>query len=1376
MFDHQRSSDSIDSLIARRLPAWLAAADIDHIQALHKALRAQQECADQLRRIFADLPAIDVFAAALLEKRLHDAGLPNVDVRHMQVLITQTIELPSAAPRLYVPTYTYRFGQSLLHAALHNFHEEETYASHLRQVRLMDERGGELALSFEAFARACRQLDLGGQYQARLKAMLQPKERPGTPPGHASRIIERLLEANWRLQMEIAIRTARLKGDLAQTSYRRLCPVFAATSDIAPVTGVVTPRQLFLLGRRITGVVTLEFRETAQGPVQAIIVWIPQDPHSPVTEYPSWEALYAVMARRLRRPHYRAFFSRFITQRDRPVFDATLARLLKTSGTDADINLDGRHFALQAPLFTHLRALQVATLYDDARLLIVPTGDEDSASRHARLEASIGAGLDLLNLAALFVPLVGEVMLGMAAVQVVNEIYDGYQDWRLGDRQGALDHLFGVAQAVVLGAVTAGVGHAVSGAFKRAPFVDALTPRYLESGDMRLSRSLQQPHYLEGAGDLIRQSGGSLAEESDLTAEALLQITGMQADQLRRLHLENVDIPARLHDAHERFQLHEQFPSMAENAVTSRLASRQATPSPAEALIIRDFPSLSVRQAAEILDQASSAQIDTLLASGRVPLALMERARWQVRDARLDRACMGLHLHSAINHDTQRLALGLIQEAAPWPASVRIEIRNHSPQGLVLASQGPTAAGEVRLIVRSPHGYRFLAQGMADLSEGSLYDALLQSMDEEQKVSMSGSVQTGADLQQWLAEHAGDREQAARMIGLAPVGAGLRPPRRFADGRLGYPLSGRGASHRRALRCGIYQLFPTLSDQQLEAYVLDLIERRIDLWEHYGELRRTLTRLNNALQQWREQGSILHAFRRQRVSTQLRRCWRRKLVGMDGAYELVIDGERVGTLPTLPAGLEYGHVRRLALRNMDLGSIDEVFLGRFNNVVELDLRDNRLTQIPPGLENLTQLRQLHLSRNQIVMTSDGNRRLEALEGLRVLDLSHNPLGQAPELVGLRNLSQLHLRSTAIEVLPEAVQQLTWRGRADLRDNHIRRLRMDLHALNRRLQNIALHDNPLDGRSIAQADQINGVLEAGARGSASFRHRLIDDRVRDIWLGNEATEVFDHRRVVWDTLRTEPGSDDFFRFLADFSNSDDFREHPNHYRIRMWNILEVCEQHEALRLRLFQEAGGQRSCNDRLLLILSQLELSVLIEQATVDVPAGQIESRLLQLERSLFRLDVLDGIASRRIQQMRESGSMLVDDIEVRLYFRVKLRQSLGLPMQPRSMHHESFANLTRSDLRQAEHEVLQAENTEVLIASLAQRTFWDTFVHEHYAERFEALRAPFYQRLEALEEAPGNSNTLLEASGALMKELDAAEQDLIGTLAREAWERWPLQ
>lgn len=77
----------------------------------------------------------------------------------------------------------------------------------------------------------------------------------------------------------------------------------------------------------------------------------------------------------------------------------------------------------------------------------------------------------------------------------------------------------------------------------------------------------------------------------------------------------------------------------------------------------------------------------------------------------------------------------------------------------------------------------------------------------------------------------------------------------------------------------------------------------------------------------------------------------------------------------------------------------------------LDLRNNRLTRLPAGIEQLTELKNLRLGGNQIVLSSEDNLRLSQLVELRRLELNGNPVGLLPPLASFPLLRRLSLRNT-----------------------------------------------------------------------------------------------------------------------------------------------------------------------------------------------------------------------------------------------------------------------------------------------------------------------------------------------------------------------------
>ncbi|MGJ7547773.1 NEL-type E3 ubiquitin ligase domain-containing protein [Pseudomonas alloputida] len=1366
-------SSSVDHLIARQLPHWLTSAEASPLAAYHQALRAQQQAAESLRYLLGRIPDIEMFAAPLLQQALTAAGLTGIDPRRAQVIISDKIRLPSAAEKFYTPTVTYSSRQTLLAAALHNFELDEAQASLFRTAHLVDQAGQRLAMTFEQFVRLCRTLDVGGQYQALLKSVLQPRSGRGQPEQHARAAIAKLFEEGLRTRLRADLYEGRLKGKLDALDLQRLLTLVEERPLAGSARGTLTPRQLYLLGICINGVVTLEWRPVNAERVDEIILWLPGDPQQCLHFYDSWDALYNDLARRLKQVRFRAFLSGFVKAQDKTHFGNSLARLLDASKRDEGMELDGRNLPVAGNVFAHTRTLLVAKLFSDAAFVAVPTDVEDRLSRHKRLQAMFATGLDVLGLAALVVPGLGELMLVVSAAQLLDELYEGYQDWQLGDRQGALDHLFTVAQGLLVAGATAGVLHTL----RRVPFVDALAPKVMTNGNLRLVRNACYPPSEANVLVLLEGlEGDHLSGISSSDAQNLLDVTGYEAEHIRQLHLERVQAPARLVDLRERMVLHEASPTLRGSAFEEALQASRQGASADQTKLVEAFPGLSPRCAQEIIDNSSSAQLDMLRSQGRVPLAMAERARWLVRDSRIDRACLGIRFQGLANADSEQLIFKLIEHKAPWPASSRIELRAGQREGRLLYSSQGEAGSQLQVIIQHEHGYT-LAQAQAGEPAGvgqSLLQVVLQCLDGEQKRKLGGANLSFKQLRTALLKGAAEnREQAAGFIGLPSTGTSIRPPRRFADGRLGYPLSGGGESSRQAIRQGIHQIFPTLSELQLDAY-LDAVRQRGDnLWNHYLMLQRQLAELREALSQWQNSSqSPIDAIRRRRVANTLRRSWRRKLVDGNDEYELTIDGEHVAQLPNMPAGLDYAHVRRLALRNMRLNSLDASFLGLFPNVVDLDLSGNRLASVPQGIEGLTQLRRVNLGNNLIELDAAGSSRLARLTSLDTLILSYNPLNGMPDLSVLPHVRDIRLRSTGQVDIAPIHQNVALRAHIDLRDNRISELRREMRGLRLRLQRMSLHHNPLSEASAEFVDEARSVSPAGARGSATHVHRGLDDGVRDAWVDTSNALLQEQREATWQHLVGEPGSSGLFRFLADFVDTEDFATHPSYFRQRVWRILQACEHNESLREQLFREADGPRSCEDRLLLMLNQMEVGILAHEGIEGGPVALRETRLLRLGRQLHRLDLLDDVANEHVRRMRDEGRRRVDEIEVRLYYRSRLAGALDLPVVPDPMHFASFAQVSMADLSRAELAVLRGSTPVAMLDALVERPYWQRYLRETYAERFETMGAGYHERLEALEQQAraGQEADYDERARALMAQHAAEEAVLMRNLTTEAW------
>lgn len=1369
MADNALPHVSVDALVASALPAWLTSADPDLLSTFHRALELEQLSCEAVKVRLKTLPGLQTFARPLLQEALRAMGLGEVNVDTARVVVHDRLAMPSAAPRLHTPMKVIYSNESLLMAALHNFHESETHPGLHRRAQLQKADGTVLPLSFEAFARLCRQLDLGGRYQQQLHTCLFPKARPPAPADFGQRAVEQIFEERLRAALDVAVRMARLKGQLTDQDYLTLLPLIARKPTVPAVAQMFQAFELFVLGKRVQRCLVIELRAAANGPVHGLISWFSNDPAEPIGRHANWTGLYEHLGMRLRERRYTQYFAGLIAQRERPAFLAQLAQLNKSSTGPTPLALDGRHFAIEGSVFACLRKRLLDAMIDDARVLAVPTGDLTQLERHERIDALKGAGLDALTLAALFVPGLGEVLFVAAAVDVVREVYDGYETWQIGDRQQALAHVFNVAQVVATGALLGAAQPLFGGALERIGLVDGLTPVMAGNRGLRLKKMPASAHYLEHPGELIRSFGADLEQVSDVDADALVHITGLTPEHLRSLRVHEEPAPARFREAQARHLLYGQGPT-SELLVEQALTHSVGEPGVGVDTLTRDFTGLSVPLAQEIVECATTEQLETLM-SGKVPLPLAERARWAVRESRIDRALLGFEHEQATNLDTLRLALALIDETSPWPVSMRIEVRLGEAQGKLVASHGPVDAQRTEVIVQTSGGYQLQARSIQAVDQG-LLACLLQTLDETQKTAFGGSSVTAVELAENLLHRAAvDRGKTAQSLGMVALGGRFNPPRRLQDGRIGYPLSGRGESSRQALRRGIHRIYPTLTESQMDAYLEQLTERDVNLWDHLSDLEGRLARLRESLASWESQrNGFIDGLRRRRVATQIRRAWRRKTVGSgNDEYVLRIQGEQVGTLPDLPDDIDFNHVRQLSLRNLALINVSDNFLKRFPHLQVLDLRGNQLTQLPTGLSDLEQLRVLRFDDNRIVLRPDSDTALTRLTHLEYISLSGNPIGRIPNLSPLRHLRTISLRNTGLLNIPQR-HQLLWRGLMDIRENQIREVNEHLQMLGEHIQQMSLHDNPLDEAS----QQALATANEGSLAPRTHAQVSIDDELRDSWIGPAKPDIRHRYEGIWNALLDDEGSADLFRFLADFAESDDFHERPPYYRARIWRILELCAESTNVRESVYLQTQGPQTCEDRLLLLLSQLEVRTLIAVHTAGASAGQTERELLRLGRSLYRLDQVDSIAARHIERMRRDPYARVDDIEVYLAYRVNLANRLGLPAQPTYMNYPEFSDVSSRQIRLAGERVLAGESLDVLAAALAQREFWQSFVRSHYRERFEALAAPFHQRLETAERTVGEhgEQVYLQQAAALKAELDAHEQALYHELAVEAYSR----
>ncbi|MBW8125841.1 MULTISPECIES: NEL-type E3 ubiquitin ligase domain-containing protein [Pseudomonas] len=448
------------SLITQTLPDWLRTTSWTRAQALASAQLAiehwhpsatpelkranaqawsTQNTVDQQLQALQDLYA---FAEPLLAKALNTRHGLNDSVKDTYLFLhTESGTLLKGSTSRTV---------SLLDAALQNFASRERFTASSSYITRPDQRGHftikplKQRMSIEQFVALCRELDLGKQYQAHLQPpLLQPA-------------LQASVIASQKAALDAAAHVALAQKAITAASFHVLQRLIMGER------GVMQCYRLQIMDSLLTGILLVAADLDSASRVVPVIAYIPDDPQCPVKEYPSTLAFKQDLSARLREPAYRTFFSRFVDQSQRRLFSSRL---------DQPAHYAAQHIG--GDLWTTRYQQALNKILNDARDLAVSTADADSRARWAWWDNASGLLSEIFNAALLvitpFVPLLGEVMLGYTAYQLLDEVVEGVVDLAEGQALEAAGHLVGVVSDVVqLGAF------GIAGALIPSVFVNQL--------------------------------------------------------------------------------------------------------------------------------------------------------------------------------------------------------------------------------------------------------------------------------------------------------------------------------------------------------------------------------------------------------------------------------------------------------------------------------------------------------------------------------------------------------------------------------------------------------------------------------------------------------------------------------------------------------------------------------------------------------------------------------------------------------------------------------------------------------------------------------------------------------------------------------------
>lgn len=701
--------------------------------------------------------------------------------------------------------------------------------------------------------------------------------------------------------------------------------------------------------------------------------------------------------------------------------------------------------------------------------------------------------------------------------------------------------------------------------------------------------------------------------------------------------------------------------------------------------------------------------------------------------------------------------------------------------------------------------------------EGSLFSAMLRALPQQTRQAI-GLADADIDARvlkgrvfKWLKQQP---TWAARTLGQWLPDGASRMPMRLVDGRIGYPLSGRGAGFSEApseveqqLLQAMTQLYPESPD--LPAQVRDMARRPRPLADLLATTRQRIEawqQLYCSLLAWVEADDMSVLINenerpaRRTVAMAIERAWRYShSAAPRGPRSLTLEHITLPQLPALPDF--YADIRRMDLNHItaDLQGANAL-LEHFPSLTHLNLRASFLA-IPDILPRLERLEHLSLERMPWTIDQAVMDVLMDIPDLDSLSLASSPLAQFTDTGRLR-LSTLWINNTGLTQWPQWAHSLGL-NELDISDNHIVEIPDEVienpHDPDRHLV-IYAYNNPLDHQS----------LENYWRNDTGFGHRYrldydfpedirelpvegmvegsdsesSDDDDTDpahpstsgarapaasveLWIRPDEPALNDRLRAAWAQVEQAGDAPHLLVLLQRLRQAADFRLFHAELACDVLTVLESVATDAALRGqveviandRLF---GADQTCQDGARLIFSDIQVLVYSEQALRGVAQAQRTSVMLGVIRQLFRLNEVQAIADAEILR-RQGLGMNVDAAEVRMAYRIGLADELALPGQPHRMVWERLAAVDQGALLDARRRVLEAEQGPPFLEFAVADRQWNARLRAEHGPGMELATAVVQTRMAAFEDHPPEDPDEYHRQGqALIAQREADEHTML--------------
>ncbi|MBF8758000.1 dermonecrotic toxin domain-containing protein [Pseudomonas guariconensis] len=470
--------------------AWYAKASAEDRQALNAAIDLRDSSRKALQDALKPLKGITDFCKPLLEQRLGIDDPVDQAQYHFQPFkqVLEVLTEPTATVAAQTGQARYERDPngkprtlSLLEAALHNFESADEAGPFSTLQRSKTDTSPITSpvagLTAAGFVKICRDLDLGRQYQTHLESLYD---------GPASAWIQRLSIQASRDELCVQAWIARLQNRVTVAGHAALMQMCESAASPCYGSHALKCWRISLFTTPLNEVLLIGPDQDDQ--TNPCMVYIPGAPDAPLHEYASASQAASDLAKRMQDT---ALLRVMIGLAPHTLQGALSAKLYQALFVEK--RLFGRKVRLnkKAPRLLFERVAlpdnpwmtlhhnHVRRLKSDAASIAVPTADAQAKSRLKRLEHWLSVGLDVLNVAAMFVPLLNPIMMSIGAAQIMGSVFHGIEAWEDDDTAEALAQVESIAVNI---ASAAAIGAGLK-ALKASGFVDALQSIHHEGGE-----------------------------------------------------------------------------------------------------------------------------------------------------------------------------------------------------------------------------------------------------------------------------------------------------------------------------------------------------------------------------------------------------------------------------------------------------------------------------------------------------------------------------------------------------------------------------------------------------------------------------------------------------------------------------------------------------------------------------------------------------------------------------------------------------------------------------------------------------------------------------------------------------------------------------